>query len=189
MLNASAQRPELVQMLSRLLAADVLLAGREGQHEAALAVGVDRLAAEPPGHLSHELLAAAEQAEVGSAEIESDAERLAFADDDVGAKIAGRLDQAERDRLGDHRDQQRALGVRRLGDVARSGMRPRMSGYWTTTQEVSASMRRSSLRRPARATSSGPRVKPVAGELRHRPRDLDVMRVKRPRRPPSCRAG
>ena len=36
MVKASAQRPELVQMLrGRLLAADVLLAGRQRQHEAA----------------------------------------------------------------------------------------------------------------------------------------------------------
>jgi hypothetical protein len=47
--KASAQSPELVQMLRRLLAADMLLAGRERQHEAALALGIDGLAGEPPG--------------------------------------------------------------------------------------------------------------------------------------------
>ena len=42
--------------------------------------------------------------------------RLAFGRDDVGALRARRLDQAERHDLGHDRDQQRALGVRRLGD-------------------------------------------------------------------------
>ena len=100
----------------RLLAADVLLAGRERQHEAALAVGVDGLARDPARHLADMLFAAGEQADVGAAEVEADADRLAFADHDVGAHFAGRLEQAERDRLGHHHDQQRALGVGGVGE-------------------------------------------------------------------------
>jgi hypothetical protein len=67
------------------------------------------------------LLAAGEQADIRPAELQPDADRLAFADDDVGAHLAGRADQPERDRLGDHRDQQRALGMRRLGDRRQVG--------------------------------------------------------------------
>ena len=42
----------------RLLAADVLLARRQGQHPAAPAVGIDGLADQPARHLAHEFLAA-----------------------------------------------------------------------------------------------------------------------------------
>ena len=88
-MKASAQSTELVQMLRRrLLAADMLLAGREGEHEAALAFGVDRLAGEPPRHLPDIFLAGCEQADIRPAEIEADADRLALADDDVGAHLA-----------------------------------------------------------------------------------------------------
>ena len=89
--QASAQSTELVQMLrGRLLAPDMLLAGREGQHEAALAFRVHRLAGQPPRHLPDELLLAGEQADIGPAEIEPDADRLALADDDVRAHLARR---------------------------------------------------------------------------------------------------
>ena len=94
----------------------MLLAGRQGEDEAALALGVDGLAGKPPGHLADEFLAGREQADIGPAELQADADRLALADDDVGAHLARRLDQAERDRLGHHRDQQRALGMGRVGD-------------------------------------------------------------------------
>ena len=124
----------------RLLAADVLLAGRERQHEAAPALGVDGLAAQPARHLAHELLARREQADIGAAEVQRVADRLALADDDVGAHLARRLQQAERHRLGDHHDQQRAGGVGRLGDLATSVTMPKTSGVWTTTQAVSASI-------------------------------------------------
>ena len=55
--KASAQSPELVQILrGRFLAPDMLLAGRERQHEAALALGIDGLAGEAArasgGHIS-----------------------------------------------------------------------------------------------------------------------------------------
>ena len=102
----------------------MLLAGRKGQHEAALALGVDGLAGQPPGHLPDMLLAAREQADIGPAELQPDADRLALADDDVRAHFARRLDQPERDRLGHHRDQQRARGMRRLGDRRQVGDPP-----------------------------------------------------------------
>ena len=99
----------------------MLLARRKRQHEAALALGIDGLAGEAAGHLPDMLLAAGEQADIGPAELQPDADRLAFADDDVGAHLARRLDQPQRDRLGDDRDQQRAGGMRRLGDRRQVG--------------------------------------------------------------------
>ena len=102
----------------RLLAADVLLAGRERQHEAALALRVQGLAAEPAGHLPHERLAAGEQADVGAAEVQRVADRLALGDGDVRAHLARRFQAGRGDRLGGHHHQQRAGGMGRFGDRA-----------------------------------------------------------------------
>ena len=52
----------------RLLAADMLLAGRERQHVAAPAVDVDGLAAEPAGQLAHVFLGCRHQPDIGAAE-------------------------------------------------------------------------------------------------------------------------
>src|SRR5262249_2219631 len=92
----------------------MLLARRQRQHEAAPALGIDSLTAKPPGHLPDELLVATEQAEVGPAELEPDAERLPLTHDDIGAEVTRRFEQAERHRLGHHRDQQRTGGMRRF---------------------------------------------------------------------------
>ncbi len=62
---------------------------------AAPAVRVDGLADEPARHLSDEFVAAGEQAEIGPAEIQRIAERLAFGGDDVGAHLARGLHQAQ----------------------------------------------------------------------------------------------
>ena len=93
------------------LAPDVLLAGREGQHPAAPAFGVDGLADEPARHLPHELVAGREQTEIRPAEIERVAERLPFGGDNVGAHLAGRLDRTQGQHLGHDDNQQRALVV------------------------------------------------------------------------------
>ena len=61
MMNGEGERAEAgvrADVRGRLLAADVLLARREREHEAALALGIDRLADEPAGHLAHEFRAA-----------------------------------------------------------------------------------------------------------------------------------
>src|SRR6185503_6498594 len=60
----------------RLLAADVLLARLQGQHEAALAVDVDGLPRDPARQLAQVLLRGREEAERGAAEVEPVAERL-----------------------------------------------------------------------------------------------------------------
>lgn len=108
----------------RLLAADVLLARRERQHEAALAFRVHRLATEAPRHLADMLVVAGEEAEVRPAEAEPAADRLAFAHHDIDTHRAGRTDRAEGDGFRHHGDQQRALLVaargklREVGDMA-----------------------------------------------------------------------
>ena len=84
--STGRRRPERVQRLrradvrGRLLAADVLLARLQRQHEAAPAVDVARLARDPPGHPPQVLLARREEAERRAAEVEAVAERLALAD-------------------------------------------------------------------------------------------------------------
>ena len=72
----------------RFLAAEVLLARREREDEAAPALGIDGLSAQAAGHLPHELLARREEADVRPAELQPHSERLAFADHNVGAHLA-----------------------------------------------------------------------------------------------------
>src|SRR5687767_13738346 len=62
----------------RLLAADMLLARGERQYPAALAVDIDGLAGEAAGHLADELVAGREQPDIGAAEAQWHAERLAL---------------------------------------------------------------------------------------------------------------
>ena len=70
------------------LAADVLLAGLQREHEATPAVDVHGFAGDPAGHPPQVLLAGGEEAERGPAEVEAVAERLALADGDVHAALA-----------------------------------------------------------------------------------------------------
>ena len=87
----------------------MLLAGRQGQDETALALGIDGLAAQPARHLPDIFLLATEQPDIGTAELQADTERLAFADHDIRAHLARRDDRAQRHGFGDHRDQQRLV--------------------------------------------------------------------------------
>ncbi len=98
----------------RLLAADVLLAGGEREYEAALAVAVGGLSDEAAGNLADELLARGDDSGVGAAVAERNAEGLGFQRDDIGLRRW--THDAERERLGDGDDQQRALGVDHIGD-------------------------------------------------------------------------
>ncbi len=99
---------------SRLLAADVLLARRQRQHESAPALLVDGLADQPPGHLPHIFFARGDHAAVGTAESQRHAERLRLHGDHVG--LARRLDDSQRNRFGDRNHQHRAMLVRDLGN-------------------------------------------------------------------------
>ncbi len=100
----------------RLVTADVLLAGRQGQNEAAPPICVDGLADQPPGKLAHELLPRRHQPDGGAAEVEGVAQRLSLGGDDVRLHGARRLEQAEGNDLGDDHDQQRAGRVTGLGE-------------------------------------------------------------------------
>ena len=93
------QRLRGADVVGRLLAADVLLAGLQREHEAAAPVGVGGLAGDPAGHPAQVLLGGGEEAERGAAEVEPVAELLALADGDVDAALAGRAQDAERDRV------------------------------------------------------------------------------------------
>src|SRR5204862_1665402 len=57
-------------VVRRLLAADVLLARLQGEHEPSPAVGVGGLAGDPSGHPAQVLLGAAEEPERGAAVVE-----------------------------------------------------------------------------------------------------------------------
>ena len=82
-----------------LLAADVLLAGLQREHEAAAAVHVDGFAGDAARHAAQVLLAGGEQAEGGTAEVEPVAERLPLADGHVDAAVPGRAQDPERERV------------------------------------------------------------------------------------------
>ena len=88
-----------------LVAADVLLAGLQGEAVRGVAVGVDRRADETPGQLAREALADGEEPGVRAAEAERHPEALGGADRDVGAQVAGRGDHGGGEQVagGDHR--------------------------------------------------------------------------------------
>ena len=136
------RRPQGQQPLVRadvaggLLAADVLLAGLQGQDPAALAAAIDGLADQPAGHAADELLAAGQDAQVRPAEGHRVAQRLAFGHDDVGPVLARPLEQAQADRIDGH-DEQRPGPVGDLGRAPRTSSRqPKKLGCWTSTQAV-----------------------------------------------------
>ena len=156
----------------------MLLAGREGQDETALALGVDGLTGETAGHLPDMLFAAGEQADIGPAELQPDADRLALANDDVRAHLARRLDRAKRHRLGNDRDQQRASGMSSLRDRREVGDPPEDVGILDYDRaRLAADAADQALGVRLGGQLRQPRVERVPGELRHGRRDADVMRV------------
>ena len=97
-----------------LLAADVLLAGLQGQHEAALAVQIARLPGDSARDPADQGLAGGEEAKRRAAEVQAIAERLALADRDVDAALARGLEQRQGVRV-TGADRQRPDGVSRVG--------------------------------------------------------------------------
>ena len=87
----------LLVALSRRI---VLLAGLEREAHGGAALRVVRDADEPAGHVALEFLARGEKAGVGSAIAERHAEALRGTDGDVGAELARRLEQREREQIG-----------------------------------------------------------------------------------------
>ena len=89
----------------RLLAADVLLAGLQGEAVGRLAGRVHRHADQPARHRALECIAAGHEAGMRAAEAERHAEALGVADHDVGAPFARCLDQGEGEQVAGDRDQ------------------------------------------------------------------------------------
>ena len=100
----------------RLVAANMLFARRQRENKAALAIGIDSFAAQTPGHLAQKLFARGKQADIRPAEIQTIAQRLAFADDNIGTHCAGRFQNTQRHCLSDNDNQQGATCVHGLGD-------------------------------------------------------------------------
>ena len=96
----------------RLLAPDVLLAGREGEDEPAPPRGVVRCAHETPGQLADQFALARDEPDMRAAEAGWKAQLLALAHRDVRSVLARRRQHGQADRI-DARDGQRA-GVVRL---------------------------------------------------------------------------
>src|SRR6478752_8618341 len=80
-----------------LLAANVLLAGLQREHPAAAAAAIHGLTRDATGHAAYELLFAGHDSQIRTAVEQRSTERLPFGDSDVGAEIAGPLQQAEAD--------------------------------------------------------------------------------------------
>ena len=125
----------------RLLAADVLLARLQREPQRRIAVGVDRDADEAARQRALEPGAHAHVGGVRAAEADRDAEALRRADDDVGAHLARRLEQHEREQVGGDAGE-RARRVR----PRRSAARGRARG---PTRPGTARARRSSRPRAA----------------------------------------
>ena len=102
----------------RFLAADVLLPRLQRQHVAALAVQVGRLADDAARQPARVLGLRGEEPVVRTGVGLVVAGALALADRDCGAVVAGRLEDAERDRV-DVGDRQRARLVRGCGQLGR----------------------------------------------------------------------
>src|ERR1035438_5525551 len=91
------------------LAPYMLLARREGQHESAVPVAVHGLTHQPPRHLAKILLLRRDNSAEWAAVAERHAERLRFHAHNV--RLDRRPHNAERNRLGNRNNQQRALRV------------------------------------------------------------------------------
>ncbi len=89
----------------RLLPADVLLTGLQGQAVGRAAGLVDRHADQTTGHRAGVLLAHGHEGGVGPAVAEGHAEALRRADDDVGPLCTGGLQQGQGQQIGGHDDQ------------------------------------------------------------------------------------
>ena len=94
----------------RLVAADVLLAGAEGEAHRGITLGVLGNADEAAGHLAFEGVFGGEETGMRAAETHGHAEALRGADGDIGAEFSGGAEQGEREQIGGD-DGERAGGV------------------------------------------------------------------------------
>ncbi len=168
----------------RLVAADVLLAGLQREAVGRTALGVDRDADQAAGQVPLETGAHRHEAGVRAAVEQRDAEALAGADDDVGAQLARRLEQGQREQVG-RDDGEGAALVGLLDDATRvedpaGGARGTAPARRTARRRAG---RRSGRRRRPRCPSPrrgcGPRRSSAAARRRRRRTD----------RTPSCSPG
>ena len=104
-------------------------------------LGVHGLAAQAPRHLADEGLAAGEQADVGPAEVEAVADRLALGHGDVGPHLARGTSAGRSDTASVVTTISRAPAAWAASAMAVTSVTvPKTLGVWTTTQAVSASM-------------------------------------------------
>ena len=101
----------------------MLLACRKCQHKATCAIGIDRLTSQAPGHLADIFVLGSKQADVRTAEIQAIANRLAFTSHNISAHCPRRRYETKSNRFGKDRDQQRALGLHRFGELGEIGQR------------------------------------------------------------------
>ena len=157
MVKARAHRPELVQMLLvAFFAADMLLAGRQGQHIAPPAVGIDGLAAQPAGHLAHVFLRVANSPTWGPPKLRDCRSGWPSAAT-ISAPMSPGGFSAPSDTTSVNATTSNAPIVTGICKGCRSRTRPNKSGFWTTTQAVSSSI--------SAATSSSPDGYQAAGQL------------------------
>src|SRR5579862_989377 len=96
----------------RPFAANMLLAGVEGQAECAASVAIARLSNQPAGHLAHVGHSRRHKADAGAAELEGQPEALTLADGDIDAEIARCPEQPQRYSLGSCGDSESARAMR-----------------------------------------------------------------------------
>ena len=113
------QRLVGADVAGRLLAPNVLLAGLQGKDEPPPALPVVRHTGKAAGHLPHVAHGGGQQADVGAAVEQRNAERLPLGGGDVRAQLTGWTQHRHGDRIGGH-DTQRA---RRVGKLAEFGHR------------------------------------------------------------------
>ena len=89
----------------------MLLARGKREHVATLAIGIDGFAANTARHLPHEFLTASKEAHMRPAKVKTDAEPLAFADNNICALFTRGLNGRQSNRFSEHSNQQRLMGV------------------------------------------------------------------------------
>ena len=115
----------------RLLAANVLLAGLQGQSHCGMALVVFRKTDNSARNLSLVGVASGEIGRVRSTVAHRHPESLGVPHHDVGAELARCLDQQQTQEVGCHHDQQRVGFVGFGGEVFIVEDVPSVAGYWT----------------------------------------------------------
>ena len=113
----------------RALAPDMLLAGGQGQAPGPPPEAIARLAHQPAGHLTQMCQPGRHETDSGPAELRRKSEALPFANRDIGAEFARRLQEAKRQRLGGNRDSNPALRLVSAAAPPNGSTIPNALGY------------------------------------------------------------